>query len=92
MDEPFTGLDINIKQQIIKLFITLWNKDKRTVFFVSHNLDEALSVSNNIYIMSKKPMKMIDEFKIKSSQNKRQLYNKDLIQIKKQLLQTIAKW
>ncbi|MDR1234676.1 MAG: ATP-binding cassette domain-containing protein [Mycoplasmataceae bacterium] len=92
MDEPFTGLDINIKRNVINLFLRLWKKDKRTVVFVSHDLDESLTVANYIYVMSHKPMQVMDTINIKMEHKKRTLYDKQIIAFKKQLINLTKKW
>jgi NitT/TauT family transport system ATP-binding protein len=93
MDEPFTGLDINVKQNIINLFLCLWQKDKRTVVFVSHDLDESLLVANHIYVMSQKPMQLLQMVNINQPHSKRTLYHQPIIKTKKVITDLIKlKW
>lgn len=51
MDEPFSSLDLSIKFKLIHYFIELWQKKKRTVIFVTHDVDEALMLANDILIL-----------------------------------------
>lgn len=51
MDEPFSALDPLIRAQLQDELITLQNKLNKTILFVSHDLDEALKIGNNIVIM-----------------------------------------
>ncbi|WP_373943877.1 choline ABC transporter ATP-binding protein [Vibrio chagasii] len=51
MDEPFSALDPLIRAQLQDELITLQNKLNKTILFVSHDLDEALKIGNNIAIM-----------------------------------------
>ncbi|MEZ9836226.1 choline ABC transporter ATP-binding protein [Vibrio sp. 10N.261.52.C11] len=51
MDEPFSALDPLIRAQLQDELILLQNKLNKTIFFVSHDLDEALKIGNNIAIM-----------------------------------------
>lgn len=48
MDEPFVGLDKELKQKIIKEFLQLWKYDKRTIILVTHDMDEANKMGDNI--------------------------------------------
>ena len=48
MDEPFVGLDKDLKQKIIKEFLQLWKYDKRTIILVTHDMDEANSMGDDI--------------------------------------------
>lgn len=51
MDEPFSALDPLIRTQLQDELIALQNKLNKTILFVSHDLDEALKLGNNIAIM-----------------------------------------
>ena len=51
MDEPFSALDPLIRAQLQDELIELQNKLNKTILFVSHDLDEALKIGNNIAIM-----------------------------------------
>lgn len=62
MDEPFKGLDMVISEQLINTFKLLWKKNKRTVIFITHNLDEAMEISDEIFILSGSPVNIVDSF------------------------------
>jgi len=47
MDEPFKGLDKELKDTIISTFLELWKKDKRTTLFVTHDENEANQITEN---------------------------------------------
>jgi len=51
MDEPFSALDPLIRAQLQDELIVLQEKLNKTILFVSHDLDEALKIGNNIAIM-----------------------------------------
>jgi len=51
MDEPFSALDPLIRAQLQDELLALQNKLKKTILFVSHDLDEALKLGNHIAIM-----------------------------------------
>ncbi|MBW3695994.1 choline ABC transporter ATP-binding protein [Vibrio sp. T187] len=51
MDEPFSALDPLIRAQLQDELLTLQSKLNKTILFVSHDLDEALKIGNNIAIM-----------------------------------------
>lgn len=64
LDEPFKGLDMKLKREMILLFKKLWNESKRTVLFITHDVDEAVTLSDFIYILNEKPAKIIDYINI----------------------------
>ncbi|EDU37401.1 ATP-binding cassette domain-containing protein [Clostridium sp. CTA-6] len=51
MDEPFKGLDLSLKREIISGFLKLWEKDKRTVIVVTHDIKEAKLLAHNTYFL-----------------------------------------
>lgn len=60
MDEPFKGLDLELRNQLIQSFLQLWKQDNRTVVFVTHDLDEAKSLAHYIYILGGRPLEIRD--------------------------------
>lgn len=62
MDEPFKGLDYKLKRELQNSFYELWKIDKRTVIFVTHDVDEALELGDSIYIFSNAPVKILKTF------------------------------
>lgn len=59
LDEPFKGLDIKLKNEMVSLFERLWNTDKRTVLFITHDADEAVFISDFIYVIKNRPAEII---------------------------------
>lgn len=55
MDEPFGALDAQTKERMQSDLLDLWEKNPRTVVFVTHDLDEAIYVSDFIVVMSARP-------------------------------------
>ncbi|HRF70056.1 MAG TPA: ATP-binding cassette domain-containing protein [Candidatus Pelethenecus sp.] len=65
MDEPFASLDLALKVKLIKYFSLLWKKNKKTVIFVTHDVDEALLLAEKIYII--KSGKIYHDFTLSST-------------------------
>lgn len=63
MDEPFGGIDINLKKNIISKFLEICENDRRTVVYVTHDIDEALAISDDIFVLSKSPVNVVFEKK-----------------------------
>ncbi len=51
MDEPLSSLDLRLKKQIMELFLSVWQSDRRTAVFVTHDVDEALAISHRIIVL-----------------------------------------
>ncbi|MFW5943984.1 MAG: ABC transporter ATP-binding protein [Bacteroidota bacterium] len=58
MDEPLKTLDPKLKWGLMKTFIKLWKADRRTVIFVTHDVEEALVLGEEIFVFSKPPVKV----------------------------------
>lgn len=69
MDEPFKALDIKLKIEMINSFKDLWNKSKRAVLFITHDINEAALLSDTIYIINNRPVEVIKKLKTSSYQN-----------------------
>jgi len=65
MDEPLKGLDIALKQNMIRSFSRIWKTDRRTAIFVSHDVDEVLMLGEEIMVMSQPPVKIVSHESIK---------------------------
>src|SRR5258708_9638439 len=55
MDEPFGPLDAQTRQVMGNLLLDLWNADRKAVLFVTHDLEEAIALSDRVVIMSAGP-------------------------------------
>lgn len=75
MDEPFKGLDVKLKKEMIALFLMLWNESKRTVLFITHDVDEAVTLSNTIHIIKNKPAIVAQSIDVDSTDNKDSIKN-----------------
>ncbi len=56
MDEPLKGLDVKLKMSLLRSFIKIWQGDKRTVIFVTHDVDEALMLGDSIVVLGNQPI------------------------------------
>ncbi|RSK25994.1 ABC transporter ATP-binding protein [Bacillus sp. HMF5848] len=55
LDEPFSALDELTRQDMQAWLLTMWEKHRRTVLFVTHSIEEAIFLSDRILILSNKP-------------------------------------
>ncbi len=64
MDEPFGALDAQTKLQLEDLLLELWSGERRTVVFITHDLAEAVALSDRVIVMSARPGRIIADMKI----------------------------
>jgi ABC-type nitrate/sulfonate/bicarbonate transport system ATPase subunit len=55
MDEPFAALDVLTKERLQQDFLDIWQTTRVTVVFVTHDLEEALFLSQRVVVMSRNP-------------------------------------
>jgi NitT/TauT family transport system ATP-binding protein len=55
MDEPFSALDIQTRQLMENEVLSLWQSKKKAVLFITHDLDEAIAMSDRVVILSAGP-------------------------------------
>ena len=64
MDEPFGALDTHTKLEMHKTLLDIWERERQTVLFVTHDLGEALTLSSRIILLSARPGRLKDDFAV----------------------------
>lgn len=60
MDEPFGALDAQTRTQLQQELLETWEKERKTCFFITHDVDEALILGQRVVIMSARPGRIKD--------------------------------
>lgn len=91
LDEPFSSLDYYKALEIRETLLKLWEKEKPTVLFVSHDIDETIILSDKIILLSKRPAKIkeIIEVKLPRPRNRSTLTSKKFLEYKKKILESM---
>jgi ABC-type nitrate/sulfonate/bicarbonate transport system ATPase subunit len=64
LDEPFAALDALTRADMQKWLLELWESDRRSVLFVTHSIEEALMLSDRIYVLSAAPATILREISV----------------------------
>jgi ABC-type nitrate/sulfonate/bicarbonate transport system ATPase subunit len=91
MDEPFGQLDTNTRFQIEKNLIEVWEKMKRTVIFVTHNLEEAVYLAERILVMTQKPTHLKEEVKV-DLPRPRNYADPEFVEIRRHVTELVKWW
>ncbi len=93
LDEPFSALDELTRFEMQKWLLSIWETHKRTVLFITHNIEEALFLSDRILVLSEKPAKVHMDVKIPFSRPRDEnlLLDEQFIDLKRKIYQSLVK-
>ncbi|WP_066894661.1 ABC transporter ATP-binding protein [Clostridium nigeriense] len=88
LDEPFGALDSMTRRKMQNWLLELTKEMKSTILFITHDIEEAILLSDRIYIISEKPAIIKGEIKVNLSndRNGNVVTSKEFIEIKKEIL------
>src|SRR5699024_10522420 len=91
MDEPYGQLDIELRFKLEDELIKLWKRTETTVIFITHNIEEAVYMSEDILVLTNKPTK-IKERVINDLPRPRSVVDKDFIKMRNKVTDLIRWW
>lgn len=91
LDEPFGALDAMTKRKMQNWLLELISKMNSTILFITHDIEEAILLSDRIYIISEKPAVIKKEIKVNLNKEKYEniATSEEFIKIKKEILSII---
>lgn len=93
LDEPFSALDTITKGQIHEWYLDVMNKIDLSTLFITHDIDEAIKLSDRVYIMTGKPGVIEHELFIETPRKDRHNFNltDEFLNYKRQIIQMLGK-
>ncbi len=73
MDEPFGSLDALTRLELEDTLLKLWADLKTTILFITHDIEEAIYLSDRIWVLSRRPSQILQELKIDFSRPRDQV-------------------
>ena len=88
LDEPFSALDTLTKSAMHKWYLQVMEHISLSTLFITHDIDEAILLSDRIYIMSGAPGKIVDEIVIEEKRPRREDFNltPEFLEYKKRII------
>lgn len=93
MDEPFGALDAQTRTQLEDSLLDIWSSSPRTVVFVTHDIDEAIYLSDRVIVMGARPGRIVKDMTIDLPRPRNQITTKEARQFsdyRRQLLELIS--
>lgn len=91
MDEPYGQMDIKTRFYLEDEVIRIWKELKKTIVFITHNIEEAVYLAERVLILSNKPAKVKDEIVI-DLPHPRDVNDPEFIRIRKYITDQIKWW
>ncbi|MBM4299656.1 MAG: ABC transporter ATP-binding protein, partial [Deltaproteobacteria bacterium] len=73
MDEPFGALDALTRLELEDMLLKLWAELRTTILFITHDIEEAIYLSDRIWMLSRRPSQIVQEFRIDFSRPRHQV-------------------
>ena len=58
MDEPFGALDVQTRDILQDELLSIWQRDQKTVLFVTHSIEEALYLADRVFVFTPRPARI----------------------------------
>jgi NitT/TauT family transport system ATP-binding protein len=88
MDEPFVSLDAQTRNMLQKELLRIWQKTKKTIIFVTHNVDEAVFLADRVMVLTKRPATIKREFTV-GLKRERDRTSSKFVSIRKEILKAL---
>ncbi len=88
LDEPFSALDFLTRISLQEWLLKEWKKYKKTILFVTHDVEEAIFISKKIFLITQKPITSFEEYIVPLSypRSRLDLKREDVIELKEELI------
>ncbi len=87
MDEPFSSLDKHTRMRLDEELLRIWEMERKTIMFITHDIDEALILSTRIIMLSSSPGTVVGEWDMTGIG--KDLMSDDMIRIKKEIMSSL---
>ncbi len=92
LDEPFSALDTLTKSSIHRWYLDVMDRIQLSTFFITHDIDEAILLSDRIYLLTGQPGRIADEIVIREPKPRRADFNltTEFLEYKKEILEKLG--
>lgn len=93
LDEPFSALDFLTRISMQEWILDLWQKHKKTILFITHDVEEAIFLSSSIFVVESTPIQALKEIPVPLGfpRARQDLNRPEILDLKEQLVETLRK-
>lgn len=93
LDEPFSALDAMTRVSMQEWLLQVWEQHRKTILFITHDIDEALLLSDRVLVAAESPVSSLKELVISLPRPRtyEAVLNDSFIQLKRQALELLGK-
>jgi ABC-type nitrate/sulfonate/bicarbonate transport system ATPase subunit len=91
MDEPFGSLDSQTRSKMQEFLTALWEKDRKTILFVTHDVEEAIFLADTVYLLSQRPTEIKQVFNVPFARPRLHelKYSQEFFELEKEIAQKL---
>lgn len=92
LDEPFGALDALTRRHMQEWLLSLWHETRHTVLFITHDIEEAILLSDRVIVLSQRPAAIVIDLPVPFPRPRHpdMLLRKEAIKLKKELLDVLS--
>lgn len=93
LDEPFSALDYLTRVSMREWLLEQWQEDRKTILFITHDVEEAIYLSDRILIIEDGPIKKLAEVKVPAEypRTREVMHKKEIIELKDELIDRLRR-
>mgnify|MGYP000819251939 FL=1 len=93
MDEPFGALDAQTRTQLQTELLETWEKEQKTCFFITHDVEEAVFLSSSVLVVDKTPIHTLREIPVPMDypRTRQDLTRPEIVALREQLVDMLRK-
>ena len=93
LDEPFSALDFLTRISMQEWLLDQWQRHKKTILFITHDVEEAVFLSSSVLVVEKTPIRTLREIPVpmNSPRTRKDLSRPEIVELKEQLVDMLRK-
>lgn len=93
LDEPFSALDYMTRLSMREWLLEQWEKEKKTVLFITHDVEEAVFLSNRVLVAEESPITHLTSIEVPCDypRNREKMARPELVELKEQLIERLGR-